>query len=200
MPRSKTLESLTTRFFLLTVFVTVGVIVAALGILLWQEVATVDQLSKAVDAIFKATAIVVGALWALNRYYIGRTDVPQLRVDPTIDFIPGKEPDGFGLLVYRLDVVNTGKTLIPTYQQFLRLDSVHALQNGVVHDEITRWPLEGTSNGGPTEPGSWSAINNAHPIPPGTTAVRLYLEIKLVPEKTWTWHQTFKLVKPTSVT
>ena len=104
-----------------------------------------------------------------------------------------KETPSLGLLIARLDVVNTGKTLLSQMDQFLLLTEVSPAEHGVKERTLLRWPAQGTHPVGPIEPGSWSAINFAHPISSSTVAIRLYTELQVEGKAAWTWHKTFKL-------
>jgi hypothetical protein len=153
-----------------------------------------DKLSKFVDAVFKSMAVLLGMIWTLNRYYIGRTDITRLRVDAdvsTVSYADTSPNSDLSLLIFRLDIVNTSAVLIPPYQQSLEIESVVPSANGTVYRSLYRWPDSGKHPGGPIEPNSWSAINDAISIPSNVKAVRIYIEIELSQEDKWTWHKTF---------
>lgn len=156
---------------------------------------TLDQLAKGADLAIKCVAAVVGSAWALNRYFTGRVDEFQIRVDASVDVVAAgaftESPD-LGLLITRLDIVNTGKVLLPEFGQVVVVDEVFPSQEGVKSMPIFRWPISGLHPGPPIEPGSWSAINFACPIKASTAAVRIYLEVYVAAELRWTWHKTFK--------
>jgi hypothetical protein len=188
------LEKATTQYLVPTSAAVIAVAVGGFWILLSAGVVSIDPLSKFVDVAAKTIAVSVGTLWALNRYFIGRTDAPQIRVDAHVDLLSAAQMGGdTGLLVYRLDVVNTGKTLIPPFHQFCELDAISITNGTVDHQTLNRWPDEGRLFGGPIEPGSWAALNAECPVPKGVRAVRLYLEISLRDGTRWTWHRSFAL-------
>lgn len=158
--------------------------------------ADVDTMNKLADTYFKILLPLGAAIWALNRYITYRSDAIQLRVDSTVSKITSEHfLDGLALLVYRLDIVNTGNTLIEPFQQHLQIDAVSPEKDGLRFEWLYRWPKEGTHPGGPIEPRSWSAINDAIPIAHDVAAIRLFLSIKLSKQLTWTWHKTFDLTE-----
>lgn len=197
------LERPTTNYFIITILILVAAVIVgfALAVALGTDL---EALSRFVDAVTKCLAVLIGTVWALNRYFTSRTDVVQLRVDAGIDTIrsnafSNSQPVTSGLLAFRLDIVNTGKSLIAPFHQLLE---VHAVQpsetGGIEYVEIARWPAEGLHPGGPIEPGSWSALNSEIPIRDDVKAVRLYLELHLEEDRRWTWHKTFGI--PDSIT
>jgi len=195
MLRNRFLEAATTKYLIASIFLILFLIIASFALVLGYRITELDKLSKFVDAIFKAMAILLGMIWTLNRYYIGRADTTRLRVDSDVSAIPFSEADLKGpelaLLIFRLDIVNTGAVLIPTYQQRLEIESVRPSDKGIVHTPLYRWPDTGKHPGGPIEPNSWAAINDSISIPASVRAVRFYLEIELPQENKWTWHKTF---------
>lgn len=195
MKRYRFLEAATTKYLVLAVLFVIIVTVGSFVLVLIYGLTDVDTLATFVDAVFKTVALFVGAIWALNRYFTERTDVTQLRVDSDVSIIRDKEFEGddcnLALLIYRLDVVNTGTSLIPDYNQYLEIDAVHPSAEGIQYKHLSRWPPIGLHPGGPIEPDSWSAINDAISIPADVKAVRLYLELQLSENNTWTWHKTF---------
>lgn len=199
MKQWRFLETITTRYLVFTVFVVIAITIGSFATLLHYQITDVDTLATFVDAVFKTVAIVVGTLWTLNRYFVARTDVSKFRVDHDVSVIRDTKfranKSALALLIYRLDLVNTGNSLILPYQQFLEIDSVSPSKDGVKYQPLYRWPQIGTHPGGPIEPNSWSAINDAISIPSDVKAVRLYLEIQLSKENTWTWHKTFDVSK-----
>jgi hypothetical protein len=158
---------------------------------------TLTNLATFTDAVVKTIAVIVGALWVLNRHYTSRVDVPQLRVDADVSAIPShkfqNQAANHSLLIFRLDVVNTGKILIPPSQQYLEIHGVVPTEDGVQHILLSRWPSEGTHPSGQIEPGSWNAINNAISIPSSVQAVRFYISIQWSKSGLWTWHKTFDI-------
>jgi len=191
------LQKAITRYFLgisSSVLLTFGL---AAGLLLYTDRIDLSTLAKVADTSLKLGALVVGSLWALNRYYVQRPDTPRFRVEYDISRVEGaalqpadEEND---LLVLRMDVINAGQAFIAEYGQFLTVESV-AIENGeAVYQPVYRWPESGVHPGGPIDPDSWSAVSDAIPIPKGTTVVRLYLELRLKSKETWTWHKLINL-------
>jgi hypothetical protein len=117
-------------------------------VLLSSGLITLNDLATFADAVVKTGAVIVGALWVLNRHYTSRIDVPQLRVDAEVSVIPptkfSNEAANHSLLIYRLDVINTGKTLIPPLEEYLTVHGVTPSSNGVEYLELSRWPPTGT--------------------------------------------------------
>jgi hypothetical protein len=197
MKNAQFLQAIATRHLVATVLAIISITTAGLAVVVYLGVASVSDMAQFVDAVFKAVALFVGALWTLNRYFVSRTDAMQLRVDADVGAVRD-ETSGRALLIYRLDVVNTGNALLPTSMQWLQVDAVTPSNNGVRHDELYRWPSEGSHPAGPIEPGSWSAINNAISVPKDVKAVRFYLDIEISPENRWTWHKTFSVAAGTN--
>ena len=188
------LENLVTRDLGLSIVaVTVGAL--AVGALVIDgQLATIDLLAKGVDILLKVVGSVVAAAWALNRYFILRTDDLQLRVDAAVDI--GKAGSfeatpGLGLLLVRLDIVNTGKALVPPFHQCLVVDEIYPDYRGLAEKRLSRWPEIGLHPGGSIEPGSWSAINFTLPIAESARVVRILLEIYIDNQLEWTWHRNF---------
>lgn len=153
--------------------------------------ASVDNLAKFTDAVFKTAALLLGTLWTINRYFVGRVDAAQFRVDSTLVKIPGDAPLDPALIIFRLDLVNTGKTQIKEYLHYIEIDEVRATSTGVDYRSLHRWPLKDLHLGGPIEPGSWSAINGEVACSSSVKAVRVFLAVNLEEEEQWTWHKTF---------
>jgi len=197
MRRFGLLETVSTKLVVLTVsLILVGVPFAFIGVLR-SGLVDLQTLTSFVDASFKAVALLVGAVWTLNRLYTTRADTPQLRVDADITCVPssrfGDATSEQSLLIYRLDIVNTGKTLIEPFEQFVEIQAVTPTPGSVMYTGLSRWPLQGTHPGGPIEPGSWSAINNAISIPVTVQAVRVFINVVLGNKDGWTWHKTFDI-------
>lgn len=194
----KLLERLMTRQLPATVTCAILVLLMVLTALLVFTSATIEQIGGIVDISLKVIASIVGGAWALNRYFMARTDELQLRIDADVQAIPAgsfKETPDLSLLIARLDIVNTGKTLMPTFEHRLLINGVFPARDGVKEVALYRWPEMGLHLGGPIEPGSWSAINISHSIPGSTLAVRVYVEIYLMSVLRWTWHKTLRLTE-----
>ncbi len=197
MHRFRLLEILSTKLFLLTAVFVLVAVPSVFAYLLKSGLADLNTLTNFVDATFKAVALIVGAIWALNRYYTTRTDVSQLRVDSDITCIPaarfGNMAANYSLLIYRLDIVNTGKTLIGRFGEYVEIQAVNPTSSTVDYVLVGRWPSDGLHPGGPIEPGSWSAINDTISIPAKLQAVRIFVGLDLGDDGAWTWHKTFDI-------
>jgi len=199
MKNVRFLETITTKYFLLLIIILSFSIIAAYVVILIKGMIDIDTLSKSVDSIFKTIAVLVGAICAINRYYTSRTDESKFRVDADVSLIQESEFDNnnseLGLLVYRLDIVNTGFTLIPIFDHFLIIDAIYPSTNDNYSTRrIHRWPEEPlTHEGGPIEPKSWVAINDAISVQADVRVVRLYLELIFKDNEMWNWHKTINL-------
>ncbi len=188
----KWIEQIIVRWFLQIAALLSLLFIVVVSIALGRKAITLDALSKATDSLLKAIAIIVGALWSLNRYYTTRTDYPQLRVDLTHDLVPSAslgDEAVFGLLSYRLDIVNTGKTLLPVTGFRVELSNVLIHNKRVAYELLHRWPDAGFHPGSPIEPGSWGAISDAVPCPQDVRAIKVFLDIELDKRGSWTWHR-----------
>lgn len=184
------IETLATRYVVAMVLGSLCLpILGILGVL-HLKLASLAELAMFVDASLKTSVALVGCIWALNRFFVQRTDIPQIRVDADVNVVRFDSEDK-ALLVFRLDLINTGKTLVPGYRQFIEVQSVEPGDGGPAIETLYRWPSEGTHKGGPIEPGSWAAINDQLCCRHEICAARIYLEVRLPSEITWTWHKTF---------
>jgi|GEM_PF-6289086 len=188
--RTKSLERLLTQRFLPTVLIlliagwsTFAVVVVIGGV-------TADTAAKVVDATFKIAAVLAGTAWTLNRYFTARTDELQLRVDSVVDFVPADE-GGVSMFVCRLDIVNTGKALTSAFGELIEIESATASKDNVAYESLMRWPAAGLHMVAPIEPGSWSALSFAVPLPRSGRVVRAFLELHFDDGKQWTWHRHF---------
>ncbi len=182
------LERPLTKYF---VVVTAGAVVIA-----WAGIvavlisgATVDKVTKLVDVAFKVAAVIVASCWALNRYFTARTDALQLRIDPTVEFVD--DPEMQHLLICRLDVVNTGRALLPSFQETLKLQSVRIEGAELTYDPFFNWPEAGFHSAGSIEPGSSSAVSVAVPLARKVRVVQAYLELRFADGSAYTWHRHF---------
>lgn len=185
------LEPLATRHFLAAtaVFVLVAwtlfaVSVAALGY-------SVDSAGRVVDALLKAAAFVVAGMWAMNRYFTQRTDILQLRVDPSVDFVSENTEESEYVMLCRLDAVNTGKSLTSAYDAAIQVERPTPGVDPISYVPISRWPAKDFHRSAPIEPGSWGAISMAIRVPKATKFVRVYLELRFERGGAWTWHRHF---------
>jgi len=181
------LERVFTRHFLPATLGSLAIAWVTLGAIVYTG-GDLDDLSQLVDSAFKVAAVIVGTSWALNRYFTARTDVLQLRVEPTVDTV-GQPAER--LLVCRLDIVNTGRSLTPTFREWLEIEAASRNAEAVTYMPIFRWPEQGDHRTAPIEPGSWSAISIAVPLPLEVNVVRIYLELDFADGTGWTWHRHF---------
>lgn len=149
-----------------------------------------DDMVKVVDSIFKATVVIASSIWALNRYYILRVDEPQFRIDSEVKKVVFLENDS-AILIFRLDLVNTGKTLVEPFEHFVEVQAVNPGPDGPELTEIYRWPNDESHPGGPIEPGSWVAINDQFCCPKDLLVVRLFVGVMAASGGGWTWHKSF---------
>lgn len=192
MKEMNALEKAFTERFVPTTAVLALVVATGLG-MMFALVTTPQDAAAAVQAVVAALAVLIGACWALNRYFVNRVDAVQLRVDAIVDCVPAGSFAGTdrGLLLVRVDIVNSGKVLIRELKQALHVQTVRPGEKDAIQKHLLRVPEEGELSGR-IEPGSWSAINFSHPIGPEVRAVWLYLEMAMGTRK-WTWHRTFRL-------
>ncbi len=193
----RSLERATTKdlvsFVLLSWVVVAGALVAVSAF----NVAT-QILNTLIDSIIKVTVLIGGTAWALNRYFIGRTDMPQLRVEPSVFVLSANRfakkasrKVEKSLLVCQLDIFNTGKTLIEPFERFMEL---HAVLPGPEYKSIYRWPTQGTTYiPYRIEPGSWASDEYVIPLDKGVQAIRVHLELELKGPNTWSWDKVFDL-------
>jgi hypothetical protein len=194
----KWLETIVVRRFLQIVTLLSGSIVVAVCVALSKGLITLETLSLATDSLLKGLAVIIGALWTLNRYFATRTDYPQLKVEMATDLIPSSllgKNQGHGIFTYRLDVVNTGKVLLPVTGYSVELSSVFLNNGSIDFEQLYQWPAEGMHPGSPIEPGSWGAISNAIACPKHVQAIRVFLEIELEGKARWTWHRIASVAK-----
>ncbi len=186
-----------TDYIIHLVLFILSIVSVSIVILSLLPTTSIEKMSKILDVTIKSAALIVGSLWAANRYFVLRTDVPQIRVDADVrairNFPTQGSDDKPGLLIFRLDVINTGKTLIQPFDHRVQIDSVSPDGGGVGHETRYKWPEEGFHPGGPIEPGSWSAINDEFACPESVKAVRIFVEIRPANGNSWTWHRTYEV-------
>jgi hypothetical protein len=192
------LKLATTEYLVVTVALSLILVVAGLIAVLGFGIVDRDVLSTFLDLLIKAGAMIGAVAWGLNRYFMGRTDIPQLRVEPFLSTIPPerfpRKSSACSLLLYRLDIMNTGKTLITPKGEFVEIHAIVPEAGGDFKAEpLYRWPREGYREGNPIEPGSWSAISDMVALSRDIQAIRLYVEIAITDESKWTWHRIFDL-------
>ena len=146
-------------------------------------------LATITDVFFKLAAVIFGSSWALNRYFTARTDVLQIRVDPTIEIMtaPTKER----LFVCRLDIVNTGKALTSAFDESLEFYSVEVENGEITYRVFHTWPEQHPHPVDPIEPGAWSAVSTAVLMPQEARIVQVYLALRFETGELWTWHRHF---------
>ena len=198
MTSSRILKAATTKFLVFTVFFIILGTTSIVYLILYLEVISLDAASKFIDTIFKATSVLVALVWALNRYFVHRTDEIQLRVDADVNYIKSEDfstiDNNLALLLLRLDVVNTGNVLIPAYKQFLQIEAAYPLTDEIDWKQLYRWPKRRIASAvAQIEPKSWGAISEAISIPDDVKAIRIYLEIQLQTGQVWSWHKNFSL-------
>lgn len=196
-------ERLIVKRFVLTATLVVFAFAIIVVITLLVKLITLDQLATLVDTLLKALVILLGALWSLNRYFITRTDYPQLRVEASTDIVPSTafgSDATFGLLSYRLDIINTGKILLPATGYRVNVDSVSLRKNRVFYRRLYEWPRNNLHPAYPIEPGSWAGISDAIVCSREVRAVRVFLEVHLEKREPWTWHRIITIPSnPSSV-
>lgn len=191
------IEKLVTKYLLLSILGTLVLVIGLSLAVLLLGYTDLPTLSTFVDMAFKTVAVLVGAIWALNRYFVGRLDLPQLRVDADIQVVPTKsgtnDPLDVTLLIFRLDVVNTGKTLITGYNQYVEVTAVTPSARGIQHKLLYNHSSPNVRLH--IEPGSWAAVNDELVIPGNVKVVRLYHSVQLSEDEASTWHKTFAITK-----
>jgi hypothetical protein len=95
-----------------------------------------------------------------------------------------------------MDIVNTGKSLIPKSHYFITIESIVPGTNDTPeYLELYRFPQHGFSELNFIEPSSWAAINDTVVIPTNIKAVRIFISIHVPNETAWNWHKSFSLEK-----
>lgn len=186
----KWLESLTTRYLLSTIIVSICLPAFAIFGILQTGVVKIDEVAQFIDSSLKISVVIVGALWAVNRYFVQGTDVPQLRVDvdlTTIRFDTGDK----ALMLYRLDIVNTGSSQIPEFEHRVKIENIYVKDGELRIAPLYLWPESGSHPGGAIEPGSWAAVNDQFLCPADVAAARVFIEVRVPAQRAWTWHKTF---------
>jgi hypothetical protein len=187
---------LTTRRFLPTVVILITLPIIAFTLVVAFTSVSLNQANLYVDSAVKIIATLAAAAWALNRYFTNRIDEPQLRIDPQIDVAAAdasKPSSSNGLLLCRLEIVNTGQVLFNNYTYTVQIDSVKLQSDGTVAYK----PIKGyyERNGKEIEPGSWAAYSQAMALEQHARAIVVSLEISLkaTNEIYYSWHKLFKV-------
>ena len=180
--------------FLLAIMAGILIYATAFYLVLYFDLMNLDSLTKVIDAGFKAAVVIASAIWALNRYYVLRTDAPQLAVESEVRLVDFSEQRGALLLLW-LDLRNTGRTLFEDYEHFVEVHALHIKEGSVTEAPLYRWPESGTHPGGPIEPGSWAAINDQFYCPDSVRVVRIFLGVRSEAGYQWTWHRSFDVSK-----
>jgi hypothetical protein len=185
------LEAWTTQRFIWTVLLGAGIPTLAFVAVVALTPVSLADASTFVDSIVKILVTIIAAMWALNRYFLGRVDANQVRIDPQVELV--KKPDQeSAALVYSIDIVNTGKVLLENYQIKFQISAVDFNDRSAApsYYVVTDTPRH---SGHPIEPSSWAAISGVEIVPSALVAVRLYIEIERASGGGWTWHRTVKV-------
>ena len=188
-------ETVLTRYFVWTVLALVLVPIGAFTLIVTLTSVSLDDANKYVDTVVKMLAGLVGAAWALNRFFANRADALHVRLDPHVSLVPqgdSSSPDSDALLLYRVEIINTGRVLFKDYWVEVEIASVEVDTESrkpvyFVADEVPRHA------GGPIEPGSWAAVSGAVVVAGNLRAVRLAAQIENRAGSSWTWHQLFSV-------
>jgi hypothetical protein len=87
MKNFRLLETLTTKFFIPTFIFLLVITVSSVVVFGATNLISIDLLSKYVDVVVKILAFLAGGLWVLNRYFVNRTDIMQLRIDHDVQVV-----------------------------------------------------------------------------------------------------------------
>jgi len=201
MKKNGLLETITTKYIVLTITIILILVPVSLFKIIDTKLTNLENLATFVDATIKVIALLVGAIWVLNRIYITREESSHIGVDADITCVPSKrfQDSGYSLLVYRIDIINKGKILIEPFQHFIEIHSIDINKGEIIYTKIYRWPENGVHESGPIEPNSWSAVNDAIAIPNNVQAIRVFVHVKLRKEGNWTWHKTFDIKNETGI-
>ena len=159
----------------------------------------VAEAQSYVDILFKLTALVVGGTWAINRYLTARTDAPHLRLNSRAELVDtGTSASSVNsLLLYRIEVVNTGRVLVSDYSIEVEVASVEVAEAALEPEYFVLAEVP-PHQGGPIEPGSWAAVSGAVLAPSDLAAVRLAATIVSLAGESWTWHELVAVSRATS--
>lgn len=193
-PTESLIGRLATKNFLLATIAGILFYATTFYLVLYFDLMNLDSLTKVIDAGFKAAVVIGSSIWALNRYYVLRTDVPQLAVDSEVRLVEFADQKGALLLLW-LDLRNTGRILIKDYEHFVEVHSLEITDESVMEAMLYRWPESGAHRGGPIEPGSWTAINDQFRCPDSVRVVRVFLAVRSKAGYQWTWHRSFDVSK-----
>ena len=82
----KPLEFLSPKFAIIAIFTLIFIVPLSIIAIINSGITNIDTLATFIDAVFKVIALLIGALWALNRYYSTREDAIQIRVDADVSW------------------------------------------------------------------------------------------------------------------
>ena len=185
-----------TTYFGYTVIFAVLLPITVLFLVVGLSAVSLADANRTIDPVIKLLALVVGASWALNRFFVNRTDAQHVRIECAVDSVRGSAAEARpSLLLYRIEVVNTGKVLLNDYTIEVKVESVSVSASGPsahyeLLDHVDQHP------GGAIEPGSWSAVSKAAVIPVNVQAVRIWVEVLSQSGPSWTWHGLRILERP----
>ena len=144
MRNYKILERLATKYLIPLVILIVILVPILYYLILYMKVTNIAFLTGFIDISFKTIALFIGAIWTLNRLFISRTDSSHIKVEADLSKIHSsvlkKEKS---LLVYRLDLLNSGNTLLNPYEYYIEIQSVVPLIDDVEYSTIYRFPKKG---------------------------------------------------------
>jgi hypothetical protein len=193
-PRRFTLPALVekalSRQFMWTTVLLILIPVAAVTAAVAFTAIDVDEAQSYVDILVKLVALVVGGAWAINRYLTSRTDAPHLRLSSRAELVEtGTTANSEkALLLYRIEVVNTGRVLVSDYSIEVEVASVE-VSEAAMEPEYYVLAEVPPHHGGPIEPGSWAAVSGTVLAPSDLAAVRLAATIVSLAGESWTWHE-----------
>ena len=183
-------EKALSRQFMWTTVLFVLIPVAAVTAAVAFTAVDVDEAQSYVDILVKLVALVVGGAWAIDRYLTARTDSPHLRLSSRAELVErGTTANSEkALLLYRIEVVNTGRVLVSDYSIEVEVASVE-VSEAAMEPEYYVLAEVPPRHGGPIEPGSWAAVSGTVLAPSDLAAVRLAATIVSLAGESWTWHE-----------
>jgi hypothetical protein len=191
MKVKKILETLFSFNIVLIGFGTIIIILLGFWIVLNESEYSLEEINMFVDTILKCLAVILGAVWFLNRYFAERKDVPKFEIQ--LDFESISLVSKRRMLIYRFDLLNKSNVLFKDYKYSLRIDGFSEKESKVICENLLRIPESNYNEGLPIEPNSWTAINNELIIDNKIVAVRFFYELNKIDKTIFTWHKTYKL-------
>jgi hypothetical protein len=174
--------------------------VGILTVILAVGLVSLDEANMYVDSAVKILVAGVGAAWALNRYFIGRVDVKQIRVDAELQLVPQAGQGGGNskaLLTCQVEVTNTGKTKLDEYTLEVEVAQV-SIDQTTSGTHLSRLGGLATHPGPVIEPGSWASISLPLVVDSDVDVVRVLLEIEPKSGTGWSWHRMYHLSRAAS--